>query len=179
MPYIPPLTILAAAKAELALIPHPTLSGEKLFERVEFHENKKLREALSDLVIIKQRVAILVPSGVRYANAKEGRTIRSEQFFAFDVLLADRAWTKGGHEAVFGGANNVGVLKMHELVVDYFTTHAQLGLPYVVLEPQEGAQIELADPEVKDSPGRECFVLNYETHAGEKTIAPTAVWPSA
>ncbi len=172
--------ILAALKTQLESLPLPgTTTGEKLFERVEFHENKKLREALQDLVIVKQRVAIIVPGGDSYANLKEGRSVRSVRTSTFDLLLADRAWTKGGHEAVFGGTKNVGVLTMKDLVVDHFIANPQLDLPWVVLTPTEGAQIEIADADVKDSPGRECFVLAYETPAGERTITPTKVWPAS
>ena len=180
MSFVTTVSILTRLKTQLESLPLPgTTTGEKLFERVDFHENKKLREALADLVIIKQRVAIIVPGGDRYENFREGRTIRSKRNSSFDLLIADRAWTKGGHEAVFGGARNVGVLVMKDLVVDHFVANPQLGLPWVVLSPIDGAQIEIADPDVKDSPGRECYVMAYETPAGEAMITPTQPWPAA
>lgn len=182
MPFVPALTILGKLRELLLAMPHPDQAmadaGEKLFERVEFHENKKLKEALADLTILKQRVAILVPGGDDYENKREGRAIRSTRSSTFDLLIADRAWTKGGHEAVFGGAKNVGVLTMQELVVNALCDNPQLGLAYVVLAPTGGAQITIADEDVKDSPGRECFVLNYETPSGERVINPTAPWPA-
>lgn len=179
MSFIPTLNLLAAVKAALEYIPHPTQAGEKLFERVDFHENKKLREALSDLIIIKQRVAIIVPGGHSYQNSKESsKTTRSTRTSTFDILIADRAWTKGGHDAVFGGPQNVGVLTMSDLVVNHLIRHAQLGLPHVVLTPEEGAQIEIADSDAKDSPGRECFVMSYSTPSGEEIISATAPWPT-
>jgi hypothetical protein len=182
MPFVSTSSILAALKTQLEALPHsdPVKAGlgEKLFERVDFHENKKLREALQDLVIVKQRVAIIVPGGQSFQNLKEGRTVRSVRSFSFDLLIADRAWTKGGRDAVFGGDNNIGVIRMAEDVVNHFIANPQLGLAYVVLQPQEGAEIEIADDQVKDSPGRECYVLNYSTPAGEETIKPTAAWPA-
>lgn len=182
MPFVSTHSILAALKTQLEALPHSdpvkAEAGEKLFERVDFHENKKLREALADLTIIKQRIAIIVPGGQSFQNVKEGRTVRSVRSMSFDLLIADRAWTKGGHEAVFGGDKNIGVIRMAEDVVNHFIENPQLGLPYIVLEPQEGAQIEIADSEVKDSPGRECYVLNYATPAGEAVIKPTAAWPA-
>jgi hypothetical protein len=180
MSFVKTLDIMAKLKAALESLPLPgTTTGEKLFERVEFHENKKLREALSDLIIIKQRVAIIVPGGDSYENLKEGRVVRSRRTSTFDMLLADRSWTKGGHDAVFGGAQNVGVFAMKDIVVDYFVANPQLDLPWVVLTPEQGAMIEIADSEAKDSPGRECCVLNYSTPAGESTITPTKPWPIA
>lgn len=180
MSFVKTTDILTKLQAALAALPLPgTTTGEKLFERVDFHENKKLREALADLIIIKQRVAIIVPGGDSYVNTKEGREVRSARTSTFDLLLADRAWTKGGHEAVFGGEKNVGVITMKDLVVDYFAENPQLDLPWVVLTPEQGAQIEIADSDVKDSPGRECYVVNYSTPAGERYIKPTKVWPVA
>lgn len=177
MAYVTTGSILSALKTQLAAIAHPTAAGEKLFERVDFHENKKLREALTDLTITKQRVAIIVPGGDTYETYLEGRTRRSVRTSTFDLLIADRAWTKGGHNAVFGGPSNIGILTMKDLVVDHLVANPQLDLPYVVLTPEEGAQIEIADEQVKDSPGRECYVLNYSTPAGEQILNPTALWP--
>lgn len=179
MSFVRTITILEALKTHLAALPHPTDGAAKLFERVEFHENKKLREALTDLTIIKQRVAIIVPGGDRYTNTREGRTVRSKLTQTFDLLIADRAWTKGGHEAVFGGPKNVGVLTMKDIVRDYFIANPQLDLPWVVLTPEEGAHIEVAESDAKDSPGRECYVLNYSTPAGEDVITPTKPWPAS
>ena len=178
MSYVDTTDILDALKAQLELIPHPTITGEKLFERVDFHENKKLREALTDLTIVKQRVAIIVPGGDSYETRPEGRMLRSKRTSTFDLLIADRAWTKGGHEAVFGGPRNVGVLTMKDLVVKHLVANCQLGLPHVVLRPEEGQEIEVAESDVKDSPGRECFVMSYSTPAGEMIINPTAPWPT-
>lgn len=177
MPYVPTLSLLTALKAALLEIPHPTLAGEPLFQVVDYHENKRLAEALRDLIAQKQRVAIIVPSGDTYLSTREGRTVRSERTTSLDLLIADRAWTKGGYEAVVGGANNVGVLRMKDLVVAHLLARCQLGLPDVVLTPTEGAHITLADTEVKDVPGRECWVQAYETPAGWETLTPTTPRP--
>lgn len=177
MPYVTTVSILTALKAQLESIDHPTLAGQKLFERVEFHENKNLGEALTDLVVIKQRVAIIVPGGSSFQNFSEGRSRRRVRTKTFDLLIADRAWTKGGHAAVFGGTNNVGVLTMEDLVVDHLDAHCQLGLAYVELTPEESAHLQLK-PAEKDVPGRECIALSYSTPAGENTVTPTAAWPA-
>ena len=67
MPYVPTLSILTALQTFLAALPHPdearAQAGDKLFERVELHENKKLKEALKDLTVVKQRVALIVVRG--------------------------------------------------------------------------------------------------------------------
>jgi len=177
MPFVSTLTLLNAVKTALEALPHTDPAqaalGVKLFERVDFHENKKLREALTDLTIIKQRVAIIVPGGQSFQNERQARTVLSKRSFSFDLLIADRAWTKAGRDAVFGGEKNIGVIRMADEVLNAFIANPQIGLPYVVLQPEDGAQIEIADSDVKDSAGRECYVLNYSTPAGEAVISPT------
>jgi hypothetical protein len=180
MPFISTLALLAAVKTALEAIPHPdtalAAAGEKLFERVDFHENKKLREVLRDQLILKQRVAIIVPEGDSYENIPQARNATSVRTAQFALLIADRAWTRGGHDAVFGGTANLGVLAMKDQVVEALAANPQLGLGVgVLLQPQQGNEIELADDEVKDSPGRECYVLSYATWAGMTTLAPTTL----
>lgn len=182
MAFVPTLSILNALKTFLAALPHPdeakAAAGEKLFERVELHENRKLKEALKDLTIIKQRVALIVPGGDSYQSVREGRATRCSRTTSLDILAADRAWTKGGHEAVMGGENNVGVIRMKDLVTAALVAECQLGLPYVVLTPTDGQMITVADEDVKDTPGRECWVAAFETPAGEETLYPLATWPA-
>ncbi|QYM80287.1 hypothetical protein K0B96_06640 [Horticoccus luteus] len=177
MPFLATTDLLNAVKTALASIGLPGgQPEEKLFERVEFHENKRLKEALTQLVVTEQRVAIIVPGGHAFTNVKEGRTIRSMRRSTFDILIADRDWADNGQQAVFGGPDAIGVLTMGDLVVDHFAQNPQLGLAYVALQVEDGASITLADDEVKDSPGRECFVLAYSTPSGERVIRPTQPW---
>lgn len=178
MPFLKTTDLLNAVKASLASIPLPGgQPGDKLFARVEFHENKRLKEALAQLVVTEDRVALVVPGGHAFTNVKEGRTIRSTRRTTFDILIADRDWADNGQQAVFGGPDAIGVLTMGDLVVDHFAQNPQLGLAYVALQVEDAAEITLADDEVKDTPGRECFVLAYSTPSGERVISPTAPWP--
>lgn len=160
--------LLAALKTRLEAIPHPVLaSPAKLFERVDFHENKKLGEAMQALLIFKGRVCLIVPSGEFYRTARDGRAIVVERDFEFDLLVCDRAYTKGGHDAVFGGAANLGCLRMAELARDALLEDPTLGLPgFTAIAPTDSALITI-DDDKKDSPGRECWVLAWETPAGE------------
>lgn len=180
MSFIPTLDLLTAVKLRLeALLLPGTTTGEKAFERVEFHVNKKLREALQAMIVTEQRVAMIVPGGHSFRNVPEGHNkVRSYRTSTFDILIADRDYAAQGHEAVFGGAEAIGVLTLADLVVDEFAERPQLGLPYVALQPEEGAEIAVADEDVKDSPGRECFVLAYSTPTGDRVIAATQPWPA-
>lgn len=163
-----------ALKTRLEAIDHPTIIGAKLFEVVAFHEDKDLGEALQELIIIKKRVCLIVPSGDRWQHEREDRVIVSTRTTNLDLVLADQAYTKGGQEAAFGGANNVGVIVMKEIVTQHFAENPALtDLRWSLLMPVEGAMLEIAAAEASKAPGRQAFVLNYDTPSGQM-ITPLA-----
>lgn len=171
------LTLCAGLKAALEAIAHPTADGEKLFGAVLYHEDTNLAEALQDLVVMKQSVCIIVPQGDRYEQRKEGRSLVSTRLTNVDLVIADRAYTKGGQDAAFGGPKNVGVLKMKDLVVAALAENPQLGgLRFCALFPTEGAMLEISADDAKRTPGRQAFVQNYETPSGEIITPLTMPW---
>lgn len=181
------LDLCAALKTFLAAIDHPTLSGEKLFEDVEFYPEKNLADALQQLVIAKQRICLIVPSGDHHTQAKEGRGVRTTVWANLDLVIADRAYLQKGQEAVFGGAKNVGVLAMKDLVMKALGANPQLtipsaptvaGLRWCALYPTAGAIIALSDAEERKAPGRQAFVLSYQTPAGQIITPLTVPWPN-
>ncbi len=172
------LDLLAALKTRLLALDHPTLTGEKLFEVVAYHEDKNLAEALEELIITKSRVCLIVPAGDRFERRKEGRIINVDRYSSLDLVFADKAYTKGGQDAAFGGTKNVGVVAMADLVIEKLGETPQLtGLRWCSLEPTDGAFLTLAADEQKKATGRQAYVLNYETPSGELTLSPTAAWP--
>ncbi|AHF94216.1 hypothetical protein OPIT5_08335 [Opitutaceae bacterium TAV5] len=178
MPYIATLDIMQAVKASLATLRIDPADPESapLFETIDMHINKKLKEALKNLLILDQRVCLIVPGGENYENIKEGRTIRSEKDITFDLLIADRDWAEKGHDATFGGPENIGILRMADRVVEHFLETPQLGMPYVCIVPTAMRPIDVPADDVKDSPGRECYVINYESPAGSAILTPTVPW---
>jgi hypothetical protein len=174
------LDLFAALKTKLAAIAHPTLvAPTKLFEVVEYHEDKNLAEALQDLLIVKKRICLIVLAGDSYVNDKVGRAVRSTRTTSFDLVIADQAYTKGGQDAAFGGANNVGVVAMKDLVVATLAAAPQLtGLRWCMLSPTEGAMLSLAGDAQKQTPGRQAYVLNYETPSGELMMDNSTAWPA-
>lgn len=171
------LRLCAGLKAALEAIAHPTAAGEKLFEAVLYHEDTNLAEALQELIVLKQRVCMVVPQGDRYEQRKEGRSLVSTRLTSVDLVIADRAYTKGGQDAAFGGPKNIGVLKMKELVVAALAENPQLGgLRFCALFPTEGAMLEISADDAKKTPGRQAFVQNYETPSGEIVMPITAPW---
>ncbi|MDP2227284.1 MAG: hypothetical protein Q8J78_07375 [Moraxellaceae bacterium] len=174
------LDLFAALKTALVAIPHPTLvAPAKLFEVVDYHEDKNLAEALEELIIIKKRVCLIVLNGDRYENDKQGRSVRSRRTTSLDIVMADQAYTQGGQAAAFGGPSNVGVVAMKDLVVATLGEQPQLtNLRWCQLTPTEGAMLALAADEQKKAPGRQAYVLNYETPSGELILPATEPWPA-
>lgn len=173
------LDLCAALKTFITAIDHPTLAGQKLFESVEFYPEKNLSDALQQLVIAKERVCLIVPSGDHYTQEKEGRTIRTTIWTSIDLVLADRAYLQKGQEAVFGGDKNVGVLAMKDLVLAAIGAQPQLtNLRWCALYPTGGALITLSDADEKKAPGRQAFALSYDTPAGQLITPITIAWPN-
>jgi hypothetical protein len=171
MSFISTLQLLTALKPVLAGIPHPAppvdAPGEKLFARVEFWDSQLLAEAIKNLAVAKQRVCFIVPEGEDYETVREGQSVIVYRSLSFNLLIADRAWTKDGYGAAFGGPNNLGVLAMKDLVCAALLGEATLGLPHAALAPTGGNFIEASAQDVKDAPGRECYVLSWATPAGD------------
>ena len=172
------LDLCNALKTFLAAIPHPTLTATALFDVVNFAEDKNLAESLQQLIITKSRVCLIVPSGDHFLQEKMGRTIHSTRFTNVDLLMADRSYTKGGQDAAFGGPNNVGVIAMKDLVTAAIAAQPQItGLKWCSLYPTDGAMLSLSESEEKRTPGRQAFVLNYETPSGQLITPITTAWP--
>ena len=175
------LDLLAALKTHLSGILHPdqTTPGTKLFEVVEFYEDKNIAEALQDLIIVKKRVCLIVPAGDHFILAKEGRTQRSVRTTSIDLVMGDVAYVKGGKDAAFSGAGNVGVVAMKDIVLISLANNAQLsGLRWCGLYPTDGAFISLSADDEKKMPGRKIFAVNYETPSGWITSPLTGTWPA-
>jgi hypothetical protein len=171
------MDLCAALKTALAAINHPTLAGQKLFEVVEYHEDTNLGEALQQLIITKKRVCIIVPQGDRYQTERPGRTIVSTRTTSLDLVIADQAYTRGANDAAFGGANNLGVLRMKEIVLEALAASPQLGgLPWCALYPTEGAMLEISASDEKSAPGRQAWVQNYETPSGQIQMPVKGAW---
>jgi hypothetical protein len=174
--YIPTLDILAALKAKLEAIQIPAglpagVGTGPLFQRVEYYDNENLADALSKLIIIKQRVCFIVPMSDHYENDLSGGAfLHSRRLTEIVLLIADSSFTKGGQDAVFGGEKNIGVVRMKDLVVEELVG-TTLGLPGVALAPADGNFITVSDEKAKDKPGRECWVQPFETWAGDARIA--------
>jgi hypothetical protein len=181
MSFLTTSELLTALKAFLASLPLNPLAPlvapddattERLFERVEFFDAPETGTALRELLITKQRVCFIVPSGEDYDHLRSGDVVTSTCTQEFDLVFADRAWVKGT-AAVFGGPNNVGVVPMKDRVRPALFGQS-LGLDGVALVPIGGSFATIADEKAKDVPGRETYVMTWHTWAGEERVSVAA-----
>lgn len=118
------LEILATLKAALADIPLSTEdAAPRLFECVEYSANRDLVKQLSELMVTKDRVCLIVPMSVRRVVADETGAISvlGHKHLAVELLYSDRALFKSGVTAVFGGDANLGLLGFDDLLEDALT----------------------------------------------------------
>jgi hypothetical protein len=164
--YVSTLAILTAIKAALTpLTAELNNASVPMFERIELYGSKQIGQALKDLIIIKDRVALIIPIGSRFEGERKGSTVISKKTTTIDVLVADRDYLTG-QAADFGGSNNVGVVAMQDAVAEALTGN-QLALPFVSLIPTAAEPLEIYDPKKKDSPGRVAWVVSFDTRAGD------------
>ncbi len=167
MPFIETITIMEALKARLASLPLDESGGEeRLFEVVEYYGAHDLVEALQELIVTKQRVALIVPQGWDHDNQRDGVSMRSVRKTNFDVFFADRAFVKKTGAGLVGGEKNVGIIAMADRVVANLSA-APFALPELVFEPEDGAPIVLTKDEKKAAPGREAWAQSFSCYAGE------------
>jgi hypothetical protein len=172
MSYLTTTQLLTALKTFLADI--QAQLGEEtvpLFERVEFFDAPETGTAIRELLITKQRVCFIVPSGDDYETTRTGDVVVSECTQEFDLIFADRSWVKG-NAAVFGGPTNLGVVPMKDIVRAELVGQT-LGLDGVALVPVGGSFATLADDKAKDVPGRESYVMTWRTWAGDARVSLT------
>lgn len=163
---VPAATLLNALRAKLAALKLDATAGaEPLFETVELYGNKNLGQALSDLVITKGRVCLIVPLGfTRLSDDKPAHRVLTRRFLQVNLLIADRAYYKAAQVAVFGGENNLGVLAMAERVEAALEGHDLSDFGPAIYG--DGAQQTLSDPQKKETPGREVWIDDLVIPAG-------------
>ncbi len=151
---VPTVAILECLKkALLAIQVGDTGSEVPLFDSVEIYPNKGLAAALRDLVITKQRVCLVVPLGQRYTHKETGvGSILAKRYLEVDLLIADRAVAKAGIQALTGGPHNLGVLEMSDAVIDGISGKEMSAYGGVI--PADGAQLEIANKDALEMPGR-------------------------
>ena len=167
MAYLPFLTVLSALKTRLASLPldplHP--EGDKLFENVAYYGANDLPQALTDLLVIQQRVCVIVPSRWMHKNERDRLLMISTRTIEADLFIADRAMTVRDQAALVGGAQNLGILAMADRVV-VSLTGTPFTTPDFVVEPQDGSPVVITQADKKNLPGREAWVQAVSILAG-------------
>jgi len=176
MSYLRTVTVLGVLKdfiSAIRLDPDDPNNLAPLFEVVELHKNRSLAEAIHDLVILQKRICLIVPHTYHYKLSNISHTtvsVLSSKDIEVDLLIADKAFTKGGQEAVFGGNDNLGVIELADRTIEAVIGQS-LGFEFGGIIPMTAVPITVADPKAKDNPGRECCVQTIIIPAGNMKVA--------
>ena len=127
--------------------------GERLFQTVETYQRVDLREALLKLVAVRDRVAVLVPSGITYESRHEGNTLIVGKVIEVLVMVADRD-IADRRAAALGSDDITGAMAMAEQIAEGLMGH-DLGTRGVWVEPGEGEPILITSEDQKAMGGRE------------------------
>ena len=137
--YLPTLAVLQGVKQTLGalMLPDPYTGMGKTFQDVRVYAHKNLGQALQDLLVVADRVALIVPTDFSHANKLDGRNFTSRRTLEFVVLIGDRVVGGTSNEAALGGPQNPGMVLLAELAITALAG-ADLGLPAVCIEPMRG-----------------------------------------
>ena len=174
MAFIKTVPLLEAVKAQMEAMTIADENPEKLLEEVVLFHTPEMGSAIKRLVISKNRIGLIVPSGDDFVSQGSADYVQTTATHEFEIILADRVWsTIKNTGALFGDANNVGVVPMKDRVIEKLFG-ASLEIPGVVLTPIAGSFVTVKDdkdPKHKDTPGRESYMSTWSTWAGEQSAS--------
>lgn len=170
--YISTLAILKGVEAfitGLKLTDAP--DSEPLFQLVRLYDSTDVNKAFADVTVSRQqRLCFILPGGTRFSSRLEGAKLASDKRVNFALLICDTD-RKTGQAAVFSGPRNVGTIDLSDRTIEALAGE-QLGIPGVVLEPEDGDDITVTKAGDSDS-GRKGWFQPFGTRAGAiaKSIA--------
>jgi hypothetical protein len=155
-----------APSVEATLSTEP--SDPKLFDQVNFHSSKNFAQALRDMRVIRDRVAIIVPLGDDYENELAGTVMKSTRTTEFMIMIADKDFSIDSSQ-LGSTRQSPGILAIKDLTVQLLVQKPfQIGARTVVIQPAAGAIVALEWEEEKNAPtvGRECWNQGFRAYAG-------------
>lgn len=168
---VPTLDVLGALQSVLEGLELPApFAGQKAFATVHAYAHENLKAALDDLLIFDDRACLIVPTGTKHTNERDGRVLTSRQETEFVLLITDRVY--GGQfeaEAALGNSETPGMIALADLVVAKLAGQS-LGLPLVCLQPIGGQPLRYSNKERSEMEGRECWAQEFSTPAGELRV---------
>ena len=170
--YVPTLAILSAVRDLLKSLqlPDPYTALGDAFEDVRVYAHRNLGQALQDLFVTADRVALIIPTDFAHANKLEGRNMTSRRTLEFVLLIGDKIVGGNANEAALGGQDNPGMVLLAELAIDALAG-ADLGLPSVIVEPVRGQPLLVGNGQETDQTfAREAWAQTFSTPAGERRV---------
>jgi hypothetical protein len=174
MPYIDTVDLLAKVKVALEALLLDDTTATPLFDAVAYYNLRDPVKALQELFLTQeQRVAFIVAGGDHYqvnGGGRDSLSIVSHRDVDFELLIGDRVWEKRDPAAVLGGEENIGVIRIKDIVVGALQGKS-FGLPGVALIPDvEGGLMDLFDPRNQEQ-GRTFWGQPFKTYSGAQKVA--------
>ena len=180
MAFIRTTVLIALFKARLESLKidpaKPAAEDNRLFQRVGIFGANQLEEALKATFASEQRVAFIVPAGDTHATDRDRTVIWSQRRTRLVLLIADRALDKAKPDALVGGAKNLGILEMKDLVIEDLFANPFNDPPDLAFEPGEGEPLMLQGADKTAGAGnlgRECWAQQLIAYAGQdRAVVP-------
>lgn len=170
---MPTLAVLQGVQRTLSALtlPGPYTAMGKTFQDVRIYAHRNLGQALQELLVVEDRVALVVPTDFSHDNKTDGRNLLSRRTLEFVVLIADRVIGGGANEAALGGQDNPGMILLTELVINALIG-LDLGLASVVIQPMRGQPLMLGGQQEGSDQmfAREAWAQTFSIPAGEMRV---------
>ncbi len=164
--FTPTLDLLEAVRLKLAALdlPAPYTELGKAFEECRSYGHNAIGQALSDLQIVSDRVALVVPGGFEHVNERSGQVGTSRRTLEIIVLTADRVYGGNTAEAALGGPTNPGMVFLAELAINTLIAAGDFGLPgNIWMAPTRGQPLLLpAKDQNNETFARECWGQTFQ-----------------
>lgn len=163
----------------------PAPEPQRVFDVVAFYDAPRLQEALQDLLVFEERVALVIPGEETYRVEVRAGKVLAIREMEVDVLLSGKDYDptdnvpayfgmiRAGDTAWTVDAEQQGIIGLKDRVVEALTG-STLGMADVCLTPVSGAPFTIASVQgVKsaDSGVRKSWMQTFRTRAGISRVA--------
>jgi hypothetical protein len=141
-------------------------SDEKAFQTVKIASVADVEAAIEQLLVIRDRVALIVFDGDHFENEVRGTDLDSSQSRNIDVLVTDRVIDRDYTKALLGTKDHPGTLTLKDLVIEEVSGLLLPNPHGVYLEAIDTQTAVMKSAKQKDQPGRCWMLINFTAKGG-------------
>jgi hypothetical protein len=171
MALIDPRTIVTAFLTGLAAVKLPVAFGADVaaFQKVKAYDLEDLLKALEDLLIFKDRAALVLFEQCEHENRVDGRVMKVKRDVRVSVLIADRDW--GNRQKALMGEDPAEGATPGALLLGNLCVEAMIGENAgMIIEAETGEIFALSGKKRENAAGRIAWRQEFKVTAGMLSV---------